>query len=322
MPATILDGHKIAAEIKQQVARQVRALMDAGIRPGLAILLAGDHPASSLYAGNKIKACRELGIHCEKLALPETVSATQLRQLVLELNQRDEIDGIIVELPLPRQLDRDEVLLAVDPHKDIDGFHPVNVGLLATWRPGLAPCTAAGIVELLQRSHTPIEGAEAVIVGRSDIVGKPTAMLLLNRNATVTLCHSRTRNLAGVCRRADILVAAIGKPGVIRRGFIKPGATVIDVGINKITDAGVFRDLFAGNEEREREFASRGWVWSGDVHPEAAEVAGAMTPVPGGVGPLTIAMLMVNTVRACTMRRGSAVTGQAAAVLSGERRPC
>jgi len=275
-----------------------------------------------LYAGNKIKACRELGIYCEKFALPEAVPASELCQLVGELNQRDEIDGIIVELPLPPGLDRDAVLLAVDPRKDIDGFHPINVGLLATWRPGLAPCTAAGIMELLQRSHTPIAGAEAVIVGRSDIVGKPTAMLLLNRNATVTICHSQTRNLAEVCRRADILVAAIGKPGVIRREFVKPGATVIDVGINKVSDAGVFRDLFAGNRKREQEFAARGWVWSGDVHPEAAEVAGAMTPVPGGVGPLTIAMLMVNTVRACTMRRGSAVIREAAASSSGESRPC
>jgi methylenetetrahydrofolate dehydrogenase (NADP+)/methenyltetrahydrofolate cyclohydrolase len=307
MPATILDGHKIAAEIKEQVARHVRALTDAGIQPGLAIILAGEHPASSLYAGNKIKACLELGIHCEKFALPETVSAAQVRQLVLELNQRDEIDGIIVELPLPGQLDRDAILLAVDPRKDIDGFHPVNVGLLATWRPGLAPCTAAGIMELLRRSHTPIEGAEAVIVGRSDIVGKPVAMLLLNRNATVTICHSRTRNLADVCRRADILVAAVGRPGMIRRGFVKPGATVIDVGINKVTGAGVFQELFAGDQKRERDFAARGWVWSGDVHPEVAEVAGAITPVPGGVGPLTIAMLMVNTVRACAMRHGKVI---------------
>jgi methylenetetrahydrofolate dehydrogenase (NADP+)/methenyltetrahydrofolate cyclohydrolase len=304
LAATILDGNKIAIEIKERVAQQVRTLAAAGVQPGLAIILVGNNPASALYARNKIKACDALGIRHEMHGLPAGVPNDQLLHVILELNQRDDIDGIIIELPLPKTVDRDTVLLAVDPRKDIDGFHPVNVGLLATWRPGLVPCTAAGVMELLRRSNIAVEGAEAVIVGRSDIVGKPTAMLLLNGNATVTICHSRTRDLAAVCRRADILVAAMGRPGTITREFVKPGATVIDVGINKVTDAELFHRLFAGNSKRQQEFATKGWVLAGDVHPEVAEVAGAITPVPGGVGPLTIAMLMVNTVNACKMRRG------------------
>jgi methylenetetrahydrofolate dehydrogenase (NADP+)/methenyltetrahydrofolate cyclohydrolase len=313
MSATILDGQRIAAEIRDIVARQVRALADVGVQPGLAILLVGDNPAAKLYAGNKIKACDALGIRHELCRLLATCCDEELRRVVLGLNQRDDIDGIIIELPLPAHVDRDAVLLAVDPHKDIDGFHPVNVGLLATWRPGLVPCTAAGIMELLRHAEVPIEGAEAVVVGRSDIVGKPTAMLLLNRNATVTICHSRSRNLAAICRRADILVAAVGRPGMIRREFVKPGATVIDVGINRISDPALFAGLFAGDRKRESDFAAKGWVWAGDVHPEVAGVAGALSPVPGGVGPLTIAMLMVNTVNACRMRRGA---------LSPERQTC
>jgi methylenetetrahydrofolate dehydrogenase (NADP+) / methenyltetrahydrofolate cyclohydrolase len=208
-------------------------------------------------------------------------------------------------LPLPRQVDSKKVLLAVDPAKDVDGFHPMNVGFLSTQRPGLVPCTPAGIMEMLKRSGIQVAGAEAVVVGRSDIVGKPMAMLLLNANATVTVCHSKTRDLAGVCRRADILVAAIGRAGMITKDFARPGATVIDVGMNRVFNPDEFSRLFGINTKRREVFLSKGSVLVGDVHPEVAEIAGAITPVPGGVGPLTIAMLMVNTVKAAKMRRGT-----------------
>jgi methylenetetrahydrofolate dehydrogenase (NADP+)/methenyltetrahydrofolate cyclohydrolase len=226
-------------------------------------------------------------------------------ELVARLNHRDEIDGILIQLPLPSQVDAKRVLMAVDPGKDVDGFHPVNVGFLSTQRAGLVPCTPAGILEILKRSNIPVAGQEAVVVGRSDIVGKPVAMLLINDNATVTVCHSKTRDLPGVCRRADILVAAIGRPGMITRDFVKPGATVIDVGMNSIRDQADFDRFFKGNEKREQSFRSKGSTLIGDVHPEVADIAGAITPVPGGVGPLTIAMLMANTVRAMRLRRGS-----------------
>jgi methylenetetrahydrofolate dehydrogenase (NADP+)/methenyltetrahydrofolate cyclohydrolase len=250
-----------------------------------------------------VKSSAEIGIYSEQHAPSETVSTEELLDLIDELNRRDEIDGILVQLPLPPQVDAKKVLMAVDPAKDVDGFHPMNVGLLSTQRPGLVPCTPAGIIEILKRSKIPIAGQEAVVVGRSDIVGKPTAMLLINSNATVTVCHSKTRDLAGVCRRADILVAAIGRAGMITREFVKPGATVIDVGMNQVTDRAEFERLFAGNAKREETFRTKGSTLVGDVHPQVAEVAGAITPVPGGVGPLTIAMLMANTVRAAKLRR-------------------
>src|SRR5579864_7260064 len=303
MAATILDGNKIAAEIKAEVAQKVRELTAAGLRPGLAVILAGNNPASEIYVRGKVKSCEELGIYGEKHAPPQSVTTAELLQLVRELNRRDEIDGILVQLPLPTQVDAKKVLMAVDPAKDVDGFHPVNVGFLSTQRPGLVPCTPAGIIEILKRSEIAIAGQEAVVVGRSDIVGKPTAMLLINGNATVTVCHSKTRDLPGVCRRADILVAAIGRAGMITREFVKPGATVIDVGMNQVTDRAEFERLFAGNAKREETFRTKGSTLAGDVHPDVAEVAGAITPVPGGVGPLTIAMLMANTVRAAKLRR-------------------
>jgi methylenetetrahydrofolate dehydrogenase (NADP+)/methenyltetrahydrofolate cyclohydrolase len=227
--------------------------------------------------------------------------------LIENLNRRDDVDGILVQLPLPAQVDAKKVLMAVDPAKDVDGFHPVNVGFLSTQRPGLVPCTPAGVMEILKRSKVTIAGREVVVVGRSDIVGKPAAMLLLNANATVTVCHSKTHDPAGVCRRADILVAAIGRAGMITRDFVKPGATVIDVGMNTVTDAAEFHRFFAGNLKREESFRKKGSALIGDVHPEVAEIAGALTPVPGGVGPLTIAMLMFNTVKAAKMRRGSQI---------------
>ncbi len=271
------------------------------------MVLVGHNAASEVYVRGKVKACEEVGVYSEKLTPPETATTEELLAVVEELNRREEIDGILVQLPLPGQVDAKRVLMAVDPAKDVDGFHPVNVGLLSTQRPGLVPCTPAGVLEILKRSNIAIAGREAVVVGRSDIVGKPAAMLLLNANATVTICHSKTHDLPGVCRRADILVAAIGRAGMITRDFVKPGATVIDVGMNTVSDSAEFQRFFAGNQKREESFRKKGSTLMGDVHPEVAEVAGALTPVPGGVGPLTIAMLMFNTVKAAKMRRGSRV---------------
>lgn len=304
MPATILDGNKIAAEIRTEAAAAVKTLSAAGLRPGLAVILAGNNPASEVYVRGKVKASEETGIYSEKHTPAADATTEELLALVADLNRRDEIDGILVQLPLPPQVDSKKVLLAVDPAKDVDGFHPMNVGNLSTQRPGLVPCTPAGIMEMLRRYDIKIAGQEAVVIGRSDIVGKPMAMLLLNANATVTVCHSKTRDLAGTCRRADILVAAIGRAGMVTHDFVRPGATVIDVGMNRVSDPAEFTRLFAGNAKREETFRTKGSVLVGDVHPEVAEVAGAITPVPGGVGPLTIAMLMANTVKAAKMRRG------------------
>jgi len=305
MPATILDGSSIASAIRAETAEQALALTAAGMPPGLAVVLVGHHPASEIYVRGKVKACEEVGIFSQKLTPPENISTSALLDVVVDLNRRDEIDGILVQLPLPPQVDAKKILLAVDPEKDVDGFHPMNVGFLSTQRPGLVPCTPAGIMEILRRSNIEVAGRDAVVVGRSDIVGKPVAMLLINANATVTVCHSKTQDLAGACRRAEILVAAIGRAGMITRDFVKPGATVIDVGMNKVTDRAEFDRLFAGNARREEAFRTKGSVLAGDVHPEVAEIAGAITPVPGGVGPLTIAMLMANTIKAAKMRRGS-----------------
>jgi methylenetetrahydrofolate dehydrogenase (NADP+) / methenyltetrahydrofolate cyclohydrolase len=307
MPALILDGTKIAQQIRSEVAAEVKTMAAAGIRPGLAVVLVGHNAASEIYVRGKVKACEEVGIYSEKLTPPDSASTSELLAVIDDLNRRDEIDGILVQLPLPRQVDSKKVLLAVDPAKDVDGFHPMNVGFLSTQRPGLVPCTPAGVLEILLRSNIPIAGREAVVVGRSDIVGKPAAMLLINANATVTVCHSKTHDLPAICRRADILVAAIGRAGMITRDFVKPGATIIDVGMNSVTDPAEFQRFFAGNTKREETFRKRGSTLIGDVHPEVAEVAGALTPVPGGVGPLTISMLMFNTVKAARMRRGSRV---------------
>jgi methylenetetrahydrofolate dehydrogenase (NADP+)/methenyltetrahydrofolate cyclohydrolase len=307
MAATILDGNKIASEIRAEVRAEAKSLAGAGMRPGLAVVLVGHNPASEIYVRGKVKSCEEVGIYSEKHTPPETATTAELLALLDDLNRRDEIDGILVQLPLPPQVDAKKVLMAVDPGKDVDGFHPMNVGLLSTQRPGLVPCTPGGIMEMLRRSNIPVAGQEAMVVGRSDIVGKPMAMLLINANATVTVGHSKTRDLPGVCRRADILVAAIGRAGMITRDFVRPGATVIDVGMNKVTDRTEFDRYFKGSEKREQAFAKNGSTLVGDVHPEVAELAGAITPVPGGVGPLTIAMLMANTVRAAKLRRASAV---------------
>ena len=305
MSATILDGNRTAAEIRAEVAEEIRTLSAAGLKPGLAVLLVGNNPASEIYVRGKVKSSEELGIYSEKHTPPTNSSTEELLQLVHDLNRRDEIDGILVQLPLPPQIDSKRVLTAVDPAKDVDGFHPMNVGLLSTQRPALVPCTPAGIMEILKRANIPVAGQEAVVVGRSDIVGKPTAMLLINGNATVTVCHSKTRDLPGVCRRADILVAALGRAGMITPAYVKPGATVIDVGTNQITTRADFDKFFQGNDQREQIFRRKGSTLIGDVDPEVAQVAGAITPVPGGVGPLTIVMLMANTVSAMKLRRAS-----------------
>ncbi len=305
MPAIILDGNKIAAEIRAEAAEAVNTMSAAGVRPGLAVVLAGSNPASEIYVRGKVKSCEEVGIYSEKHTPAQSVTTDELLALVEDLNRRNEIDGILVQLPLPPQVDSKKVLLAVHPAKDVDGFHPTNVGLLSTQRPGLVPCTPAGIMEMLQRSGIKIAGQEAVVIGRSDIVGKPMAMLLLNANATVTVCHSKTRDLSEVCRRADVLVAALGRAGLVTKDFVRPGATVIDVGMNRVADPAEFARLFEGNARREETFKTKGSVLVGDVHPEVAQIAGAITPVPGGVGPLTIAMLMSNTVKAAKMRRGN-----------------
>jgi len=300
----VLDGAAVAAAIKREVAEEVRALAAQGIRPGLAAVLVGHMPASEIYIRSKVQTCAELGFFSELITPPDTVTTEEMLDLVTALNGRDDIDGILIQLPLPKQVEAKALLDAVSPAKDVDGFHPVNAGRLQAGRPALAPCTPAGVIEILRRSHLPISGQHAVVVGRSDIVGKPVAMLLLHQNATVTICHSKTRDLGAVTREADILVAAIGRPGFIEPEMVKPGATLIDVGINRLTTREEFDRYFAGDTKREAAFAKRGSTIVGDVHPKAFERAGAYTPVPGGVGPLTIAMLMSNTVRAAKMRRG------------------
>jgi methylenetetrahydrofolate dehydrogenase (NADP+) / methenyltetrahydrofolate cyclohydrolase len=300
----ILDGVAIATAIKQEVAEEMKLLAERGVRPGLAAVLVGNVAASEIYVRSKVQSCADLGIYSELITPPASVTTEEMLALVDQLNAREEIDGILIQLPLPAQVDTKALLDAVDPAKDVDGFHPVNSGRLMAGRPALEPCTPAGIIEILKRSGIPISGQHAVVVGRSDIVGKPAAMLLLHQNATVTICHSKTRDLGEITRQADILVAAIGRAGFITAEMVKPGATIIDVGMNRITDRGEFDRLFAGNAKREATFAKNGSTLVGDVDPRAFDLAGAFTPVPGGVGPLTIAMLMANTVRAAKMRRG------------------
>jgi len=300
----VLDGTTIAAAIKTEVAEEVKLLAARGIRPGLAAVLVGHVPASEIYVRSKVKTCGELGLFSEMIEPPETVTTEEMLDLITKLNARDDIDGILIQLPLPKHVNAKLLLDSVDPEKDVDGFHPWNAGLLQAGRPALAPCTPAGVIEILKRSGIAISGQNAVIVGRSDIVGKPAAMLLLHENATVTICHSKTRDLGKVTHEADILVAAIGRAGFITPEMVKPGATVIDVGINRVTELAEFERFFAGDGRRAEIFSKRGSTIVGDVHPKAFEVAGAYTPVPGGVGPLTIAMLMSNTVRAARMRRG------------------
>jgi|SRR5205085_2307837 len=304
--AILLDGARVAEQIKMEVAESVaRLLRDGGCRPGLAAVRVGDDPASAVYVRNKVRTSEQLGLHSEHHALAADTTTDQLLALIAELNARTDIDGILVQLPLPAQIDERRVLEAVAPQKDVDGFHPLNVGLLASGRPNFVPCTPAGIYELLVREGIEISGTRACIVGRSQIVGRPMAQLLISADATVTVCHSRTRDLAAVTREADILIVAIGRVGLIRAAHVKPGATVIDVGMNKITDEAQARALFGARaDERVEVIRKRGYTLGGDVHPAEVEaVAGRLTPVPGGVGPLTVALLMRNTLAAAEARR-------------------
>jgi methylenetetrahydrofolate dehydrogenase (NADP+) / methenyltetrahydrofolate cyclohydrolase len=310
MPVTarVLNGNPIRDQIQRELLGQISALKSGGATPGLAAVLVGDNPASHIYVRNKVKTCESLGLYSEKIELANDTSEEKLLALVQELNRRDEIDGILVQLPLPPQIDSKRVLLALDPAKDVDGLHPVNIGNLVSGRPGPVPCTPAGILEILKRSDVPLKGARAVVIGRSDIVGKPVAMLLLHNHSTVTICHSRTRDLPAVAREADILIAAMGKPAFVTADFIKPGATVIDVGTNRLSTPEEVKQVYRDPTERLKKLAEKGSVLVGDVQPEdVREKAGAFTPVPGGVGPLTIIMLMVNTVEAAKLRRGAAL---------------
>ena len=301
----ILEGSRVRDDITSELKPRVDALAAKGRPPGLAVVLVGHNPASEIYVRNKIKTCHDLGIYSESIRPPDSVSTQELLAIVEGLNGRADIDGILVQLPLPAQVDSKRILMAVAPAKDVDGFHPCNVGALVAGLPAPRACTPAGIIELLKRAGIAMAGRRAVIVGRSDIVGKPAAMLLLHEHATVTICHSRTPDLAGVCREADILVAAIGRPAMITRDFIREGATVIDVGTNYIKDRDLAARIFRNSPERLASFDKRGSMMVGDVDPiDVVERAGAYTPVPGGVGPLTIAMLMVNTVASAERRSG------------------
>jgi methylenetetrahydrofolate dehydrogenase (NADP+)/methenyltetrahydrofolate cyclohydrolase len=301
----ILDGNRVRDDIKSELKPRVDALAARGRPPGLVVVLVGHNPASEIYVRNKIKTCRDLGIYSESITPPDSISTAELLAIVEELNARPEIDGILVQVPLPSHIDTKRILSAISPAKDVDGFHPCNVGALVANLPAPRACTPAGILELLKRSGIAISGRRAVVVGRSDIVGKPVAILLLHEHATVTICHSKTPDLAAVCRQADILVAAIGRPAMITRDFIKPGATVIDVGSNYVEDRDLAARIFRNSPEKLASFDRKGNVLVGDVDPiDVVECAGAYTPVPGGVGPLTIAMLMVNTVASAERRMG------------------
>lgn len=307
MTARVLDGAKIRDDIFAELKDEVAILSSAGIRPGLAAVLVGENPASQIYVKTKIAACEQLGMASGLLTPDASASTMDMLAIVEDLNRDNDTDGILVQLPLPPQVDAKRVLEAVDPAKDVDGFHPTNLGRLVSGRPGLVACTPVGCMEILRRAGIGIEGANAVVLGRSDIVGKPMALLLMHANATVTICHSKTKDLPEVVRRADIVVAAMGKPGFVQADWIKPGAAVIDVGTNRVTDATEAEKLFRSVPERLEKFRAKGHALVGDVHPDAAQVAGALTPVPGGVGPMTITMLMSNTVKAARMRRAKAI---------------
>ncbi len=311
MIARVLDGLKIRDEIFAELKEEVRQLNGAGVRPGLAAVLVGENPASQLYVKSKIAACEQIGLASWLHTPPASITTQELLAIVDGLNRDNNVDGILVQLPLPAQVDAKSILEAVDPAKDVDGFHPVNLGRLVSGRPGLVACTPAGCMEILRRSNTVIEGANAVVLGRSDIVGKPMALLLMHANATVTICHSKTRDLPEIVRHADIVVAAMGKAGFVQADWIKPaaagkpGATVIDVGTNTVKNPVQAEQLLRNFAARMEKFRAKGTVLVGDVHPDAVNTAGALTPVPGGVGPMTITMLMSNTVKAARLRRAT-----------------
>src|SRR5580700_8655913 len=302
---TILDGNRVRDQILRDLGPRVAALAAAYRPPGLAVILVGHDPGSQIYVRNKVKACAELGIASQTLTPPASIGTEELLALIDDLNQRPEVDGILVQLPLPPQVDTRRVLLAVAPDKDVDGFHPMNVGNLVAGRPGPRPCTPAGIMELLKQYQIAVAGKRAVVVGRSDIVGKPMALLLLHANATVTICHSRTADLPGVCREGEILVAAMGRPAMLTADYIRPGAIVVDVGMNRIGDRAEVARIFRNSPERLESWERKGSVLVGDVDPvDVQQRAAAYTPVPGGVGPLTISMLMANTVAAAEAKAG------------------
>ncbi|MEO8597590.1 MAG: bifunctional methylenetetrahydrofolate dehydrogenase/methenyltetrahydrofolate cyclohydrolase FolD [Candidatus Solibacter sp.] len=299
----ILDGNRVRDDIKSELKPRVQSLAGQGCTPGLAVVLVGQDPASEIYVRNKIKSCHDLGIYSESIARPDSISTEDLLEIVHGLNARPEIDGILVQLPLPKHIDTKRILMAIAPAKDADGIHPCNVGALVAGMPAPRACTPAGIMELLKRGGIPIAGKRAVIVGRSDIVGKPIAMMLLHDHATVTICHSRTPDLPAVCREADILVAAIGRAAMVTADYIREGATVIDVGMNRVTDRDLAARICRQLPKKMASFEEKGTLLVGDVDPtDMMERSGAYTPVPGGVGPLTIAMLMVNTVTAAERR--------------------
>lgn len=305
MTARLLDGKRVAQDIRDEVKENAKPLIAKGVTPGLAAVLVGADAASKLYVGSKTKASAEAGLYSEAVLLPEATTREELSEKLDELNERDDIDAILLQLPLPDHLDAEEFLDRISPAKDVDGFHPVSVGKLVQKRPGPKPCTPAGIMEMLRRENIDIEGKRAVVIGRSDIVGKPMAMLLTHANATVTVCHSRTKDLPALAREGEILVAAMGRPAMIRKEFIREGAVVIDVGMNRAETLEQVKDFFGDDEKRLRTFEKRGSTLVGDVHPkDAMERASAFTPVPGGVGPLTIAMLLSNTLELAKARRG------------------
>src|SRR5437588_1672299 len=305
MTASFINGTKIAEEIKHEVAAEVLALKARGVRPGLAVVLVGDDAASSAYVNMKARTCEQLGIYSRKLTVPSSVTTEELLDEVRKLNEDDVIDGILVQLPLPKQVQKHAILEGVDPRKDVDGFHSANVGSLVLGHETLVACTPLGVMELLHRSNVRIEGANAVVLGRSEDVGKPQALLLMHANATVTICHSKTRNIADVVRQADIIVAAIGKTAMVTRDWVKLGAVVVDVGTNKVSDRAEVQRLYGDDSARWKDFEKRGYIWAGDVDERGVkEVASMLTPVPGGVGPMTIAILMKNTLKAAHMRRG------------------
>ncbi len=305
MTARILDGKRVAQEIRDEIKENAKPLVAKGVVPGLAAVLVGEDAASKLYVGSKTKASVEAGLFSEAIVLPLETTREELGVKLDELNARDDIDAILLQLPLPGHLDAEEFLDRISPEKDVDGFHPVSVGKLVQKRSGPRPCTPAGIMELLRREKIDVAGKRAVVVGRSDIVGKPMAMLLMHANATVTVCHSRTRDLPAVAQEGEILVAAMGRPAILRKEHIRPGAVVIDVGMNRANTLEQVKDFFGNDEKRLAAFEKRGSTLVGDVHPkDAMEVASAFTPVPGGVGPLTIAMLLSNTLELAKVRRG------------------
>ena len=305
MTATFIDGTRIAEDIKAEVATEVKELQKRGVHPGLSVVLVGDDAASSSYVNMKARTCEKLGIQSRKVTLPGSIQTAELMEQVRKLNEDDSIDGILIQLPLPKHVNKHAVLESVNPKKDVDGFHSSNLGSLLLGHEALVACTPFGVMTLLQRSGVNPEGKHAVVLGRSDDVGKPQAVLLMHANATVTICHSKTRNLADVVRQADIVVAAIGRTALVTGDMVKPGAVVIDVGTNKVSDRAMVERLFGRDPDRWKDFEKRGYVWAGDVDERSVrEVASLLTPVPGGVGPMTIATLMKNTLAAARMRRG------------------